>query len=121
MVKDWILIGLSVWLYKAPVSAVNIGGYLVAFAAVLWYNYAKIQVRRCQQHTPLPMPGLSLQKSYLNITTSDLLLLTYKLTTMLHACGPLETFCARLGGDGSFLRQRGGDQLMLSSCAGRDV
>ncbi len=69
----------------------------------------------------LPMPGLSLQKSYLNITTSDLLLLAYKLTTMLHACGPLEIFGARLGGDGSFLRQRGGDQLMLSSCAGRDV
>jgi len=36
VVKDWILIGLSVWLYKAPVSALNIGGYLIAFAAVLW-------------------------------------------------------------------------------------
>mmetsp|Transcript_4266 Transcript_4266/g.12303 ORF Transcript_4266/g.12303 Transcript_4266/m.12303 type:complete len:357 (-) Transcript_4266:454-1524(-) len=43
VVKDWILIGLSVWLYKAPVSALNIGGYLIAFAAVLWYNYSKIQ------------------------------------------------------------------------------
>jgi hypothetical protein len=70
--KDWMLIGLSVWLYKSPVSAINLGtlhaactlacavaslcvqtlfgaavvsdldmymragGYLVAFAAVLW-------------------------------------------------------------------------------------
>lgn len=46
VVKDWILIGLSVWLYKAPVSALNIGGYLIAFVAVLWYNYSKIQVRQ---------------------------------------------------------------------------
>ena len=72
VVKDWMLIGLSVWLYKSPVSAINLGalqaactlacavtslcvqislggavtsdmdmymragGYLVAFAAVLW-------------------------------------------------------------------------------------
>ena len=71
MVKDWILIGLSVWLYKAPVSAVNIGGYLIAFAAVLWYNYAKIQVCQCPRRTPLPMPGLLLQKSHRNITASD--------------------------------------------------
>jgi hypothetical protein len=37
VVKDWILIGLSVWMYQAPVSRVNIGGYLVAFFAVLWF------------------------------------------------------------------------------------
>jgi hypothetical protein len=43
VVKDWILIGLSVWLYAAPVTAINLGGYLIAFAAVLWYNYSKIQ------------------------------------------------------------------------------
>jgi len=36
VVKDWILIGLSVWLYAAPVTAINLGGYLVAFVAVLW-------------------------------------------------------------------------------------
>jgi hypothetical protein len=42
VVKDWILIGLSAWLYEAPVSALNLGGYLLAFAAVCYYNFSKI-------------------------------------------------------------------------------
>lgn len=43
VVKDWLLIGLSVWLYKSPVSPVNLGGYLVAFLAVCVYNYRKLK------------------------------------------------------------------------------
>lgn len=49
VVKDWILIGLSVLLYKSPVSAINLGGYLIAFAAVLWYNYTKIQAAMAEK------------------------------------------------------------------------
>lgn len=52
VVKDWILIGLSVWMYQAPVSRVNIGGYLVAFFAVLWYNYSKMQAAMADKAAP---------------------------------------------------------------------
>ena len=41
VVKDWLLIGISVWVFHAAVSQVNIGGYLIAFLAVFWYNYDK--------------------------------------------------------------------------------
>ena len=34
--KDWLLIGLSVVLFQAAVSQLNIFGYLIAFLAVCW-------------------------------------------------------------------------------------
>jgi hypothetical protein len=43
VVKDWLLIGLSVMLYKSPVSPLNLGGYVVAFLAVCLYNYRKLK------------------------------------------------------------------------------
>lgn len=43
VVKDWLLIGISVWIFHASVSVLNISGYLLAFSAVCWYNYQKIQ------------------------------------------------------------------------------
>lgn len=60
VVKDWMLIGLSVVLYQvrilltaahssitvfpqSPVTQLNLIGYLIAFAAVCFYNYQKIQ------------------------------------------------------------------------------
>lgn len=43
VVKDWLLIFLSYLLYKAPVTPLNLFGYAIAFAAVLWYNYQKLQ------------------------------------------------------------------------------
>ena len=43
VVKDWLLIGISVWVFHASVSVLNISGYLLAFSAVCWYNYQKIQ------------------------------------------------------------------------------
>ena len=39
--KDWLLIGLSSLLYSSPVTVINIGGYLLAFSAVLWHNQTK--------------------------------------------------------------------------------
>lgn len=41
VVKDWLLIGLSALLFRAPVTALNLAGYSVAFAGVCWYNKAK--------------------------------------------------------------------------------
>lgn len=43
VVKDWMLIGISVWVFHSAVSSINIGGYLIAFAAVCLYNYRKYQ------------------------------------------------------------------------------
>ncbi|KAI7842150.1 hypothetical protein COHA_004173 [Chlorella ohadii] len=43
VVKDWLLILLSWLLYKAPVTALNLEGYGLAFLAVLYYNYSKLK------------------------------------------------------------------------------
>jgi len=42
-VKDWMLIGISVWVFHSAVSALNVSGYLLAFLGVCWYNYQKLQ------------------------------------------------------------------------------
>ena len=42
-VQDWLLIALSVLLFHAEVTRVNLGGYLLAFGGVCWYNYQKLQ------------------------------------------------------------------------------
>ena len=41
VVKDWLLIGLSAFLFHAPVTPLNLAGYSVAFAGVCWYNKSK--------------------------------------------------------------------------------
>lgn len=46
VVKDWMLIGISVWVFHSAVSPVNLGGYFIAFIAVCWYNYTKLQVAK---------------------------------------------------------------------------
>lgn len=43
VVKDWMLIGLSVLMYASPVTPLNLGGYFIAFLAVCLYNYRKLQ------------------------------------------------------------------------------
>lgn len=54
VVKDWMLIGISVWVFHSAVSSINIGGYLLAFAAVCWYNYTKYQSMKAKSHDTLP-------------------------------------------------------------------
>ncbi len=46
VVKDWLLIGLSVWMFGSAVSQLNLSGYFVAFLAVCWYNYQKLQAAK---------------------------------------------------------------------------
>ena len=41
VIKDWILIIISSLMFKAPVSNLQLFGYLLAFAAVCFYNYQK--------------------------------------------------------------------------------
>jgi len=48
VVKDWALIAVSVFVFGDPVSSVNLGGYLVAFLAVCYYNYDKYQAAQKQ-------------------------------------------------------------------------
>jgi drug/metabolite transporter (DMT)-like permease len=46
VVKDWLLIGLSVLIFHSAVSQLNLFGYFLAFLAVAWYNYQKLQEAR---------------------------------------------------------------------------
>jgi hypothetical protein len=41
-----MLIGLSVWLFHSAVSRLNLFGYFIAFLAVCWYNYQKLQAAK---------------------------------------------------------------------------
>jgi hypothetical protein len=46
VVKDWMLIGLSVLIFHSAVSSLNLFGYIIAFLAVCWYNYQKLQAMK---------------------------------------------------------------------------
>ena len=46
VIKDWLLIGLSVVLFASPVSGLQIFGYLIAFVAVAYYNLKKIKEKQ---------------------------------------------------------------------------
>ena len=41
VLKDWILIIISSLMFGAPVSKLQLLGYLLAFSAVCYYNYQK--------------------------------------------------------------------------------
>lgn len=43
VVKDWLLILLSVLIYKSPVTPTQLVGYGIAFSGVCYYNYKKVQ------------------------------------------------------------------------------
>jgi hypothetical protein len=42
VVKDWLLIVLSVVLFGSPVTATSLVGYLIAFAGVKCYNNQRV-------------------------------------------------------------------------------
>jgi hypothetical protein len=46
VIKDWILIGLSVLIFQSHVSSVNLIGYIIAFLGVTWYNFQKVQDKK---------------------------------------------------------------------------
>jgi uncharacterized integral membrane protein len=49
VIKDWILIWMSANVFAAPVTALNLGGYFVAFVAVCFYNNHKLQQMKVKQ------------------------------------------------------------------------
>lgn len=53
VVKDWILIFLSAAMFKSVVTQLNLFGYFIAFVAVGWYNYRKLQA---MQEVEAPTP-----------------------------------------------------------------
>ena len=61
VVKDWLLIGLSVALFHSAVSGLNLFGYLIAFLGVCWYNYRKLQNMKRRQ---AGLPGVSICHSW---------------------------------------------------------
>jgi hypothetical protein len=46
VVKDWLLIVLSVLLFGSPVSGISLLGYLLAFAGVKYYNNQRVSDMR---------------------------------------------------------------------------
>lgn len=48
VIKDWLLIGLSIAMYRSPVSRLNLAGYFVAFLSVCYYNFTKISAAHQQ-------------------------------------------------------------------------
>jgi hypothetical protein len=36
LVKDWMLIGLSYFLFNAGISSINLGGYVISFLGLCW-------------------------------------------------------------------------------------
>lgn len=48
VVKDWLLIGLSVILFGNPVTGIQLFGYGISFVGVMYYNYQKIQAMKAK-------------------------------------------------------------------------
>lgn len=57
--RDWLLIGLSAWIYRNPVTKLNLIGYSISFVAVAIYNQMKIrqQLHNQQKAAMLLGPG----------------------------------------------------------------
>ncbi|GIL81177.1 hypothetical protein Vretimale_12766 [Volvox reticuliferus] len=54
VIKDWLLILLSVMLYQSPVGSLQIFGYSIAFGGVCWYNYQKLKSVQSSPQQPAP-------------------------------------------------------------------
>lgn len=46
VVKDWLLIVMSAFVFRHALTPLNLGGYGVAFLGVCWYNLSKKQEER---------------------------------------------------------------------------
>ena len=49
VIKDWLLICISSMLFDAPISSMQLLGYLLAFVAVCYYNYQKYLERAAKE------------------------------------------------------------------------
>lgn len=41
VMKDWMLIAVSISLFKSPVTVTQLSGYAISFAGICWYNHSK--------------------------------------------------------------------------------
>lgn len=48
VIKDWMLIWMSMRMFTAPVTVLNLAGYTVAFLGVCWYNYTKLNAAKAK-------------------------------------------------------------------------
>ena len=62
VVKDWMLIGLSVLLYASPVTPLNLGGYFLAFLAgkSCSQRFESYDLPCCCVHWKTPLLSISL-------------------------------------------------------------
>ena len=52
VIKDWVLIALSVGIFHNAVTPVNLAGYFIAFIGVSVYNYTKIRDAQAAANAP---------------------------------------------------------------------
>jgi len=48
VIKDWMLIWMSMRMFTSPVTVLNLAGYSVAFLGVCWYNYQKLNAAKAK-------------------------------------------------------------------------
>jgi hypothetical protein len=48
VIKDWMLIFMSMRMFTAPVTVLNLAGYTVAFLGVCVYNYTKLNAAKAK-------------------------------------------------------------------------
>lgn len=71
VVKDWLLIGLSVLLFKSVITGLNLFGYFIAFLAVCYYNYLKLQSMKASAASAAPISGSSADLERLPLKTPE--------------------------------------------------
>ncbi len=49
VIKDWLLIWFSFTVFQAPVTALNLAGYVFCCAGVFVYNYLKLQKMKMKE------------------------------------------------------------------------
>jgi len=62
VIKDWLLIFFSYSVFHAPVTAVNMIGYIFCCSGVAVYNYQKLQSMRASQNKQEEPKMLSIRK-----------------------------------------------------------
>lgn len=51
VIKDWMLIFFSFYLFHAPVTTLNLAGYAFCCSGVVWYNHAKLAALKAKSAT----------------------------------------------------------------------
>jgi hypothetical protein len=74
VIKDWMLIFFSFYLFHAPVTTLNLAGYAFCCSGVVWYNHAKLAALKAKAATQEGKCDEDLERPQLqNRTKADIL------------------------------------------------